>query len=245
MKLFRIFLNTLGFLTRLAPARVVPEEELCKSMTVMTLVGLVLGVVLVAPWKLGLLADKPWVQAWILVAANVWLTRGLHYDGLTDIFDAVTAHTSRERFWEVVKDSRCGAFGVLALILFIAGQLVLFHALLEARLFAATGFVFIFGRFGAVSFAYCAKHLARPGLGKLLMDGATFNGTLLALLFTLATGLYCLAPLTLLLCLVLLVAFQLPLYRLACRVEGANGDFLGAAIMLAELAAMLGAVAVI
>ncbi|WP_147819037.1 adenosylcobinamide-GDP ribazoletransferase [Salidesulfovibrio onnuriiensis] len=242
MKQLRIFLNTLGFMTRLAPARVVPEEEIFKSMPVMPLIGVVLGAVLALPWKLGLLAGQPWIQAWLLVILNAWLTRGLHYDGLSDIFDAVTAHTSRERFWEVVKDSRCGVFGVLALVLFVAGQLLLFHALLEARLYAAVGFVFVFGRFGCVSFGYFAKHLARPGLGKLLMDGATFNGSLLALLFTAAVGFYCLPLWSLLLCFGFLTATHYPLYNLAERVGGANGDFLGAAVMLAELAAMLAVV---
>lgn len=242
MKFVRIFVNTLGFLTRLAPARVVPEEEIFKSMPVMPLIGLVLGVVLALPWKLGVLSGQPWLQAWLLVVLNAWLTRGLHYDGLADIFDAITAHTSRERFWEVVKDSRCGVFGVMALVLFLSGQLILFHALLEAHLFAAVGFVFVFGRFGCVSFGYFAKHLARPGLGRLLMDGATFNGSLLSMLFTIALGLYCLPLWSLLLCFVFLTATHYPLYKLAERVGGANGDFLGAGVMLAELSALFAVV---
>jgi len=45
-----------------------------------------------------------------------------------------------------------------------------------------------------------------------------------------------------LLCFVFLTLTHLPLYRLAERVGGANGDFLGAGIMLAELSAMLAVV---
>ncbi|KAB1440774.1 adenosylcobinamide-GDP ribazoletransferase [Pseudodesulfovibrio senegalensis] len=243
MNMIRNFLNTLGFMTRLAPARVVPDNELFASMPLMPLVGLILGLVLAAPWKLGLLAGHPWVQAWLVVMLGAWLTRGLHHDGLADIFDAVTTHAGPERFWEVVKDSRCGAFGVLALVGLMAGQMVLFHALLQAQAFAALAFVFVFGRFGSVAFAYMARDIARPGMGSLLMQGATFTGTTAALVLTIVLGLLGMPPLALLLAFALLGCVLFSLHSLARTVEGANGDFLGAATVLAELCAALAAVA--
>ena len=47
MQIIRRFFNTLGFLTRLAPARVIPEEEMNKCMAYMPAVGLLLGSIIV------------------------------------------------------------------------------------------------------------------------------------------------------------------------------------------------------
>lgn len=242
MKGMRLFLNTLGFMTRLAPARAVPDGELFASMPLMPLVGVVLGCVLVLPWYLGLLAGHPWVQAWLLVMLNAWLTRGLHHDGLADVFDAVTTHAEPERFWEVIKDSRCGAFGVLALVGLTLGQMVLFHALLVADAFTALLFVFIFGRFGSALFGCVARPYGRPGLGSLLMQGATTGSTVAAFVLTACLGLLLMPAKGLLLAFFLLGSIVYSLYSLARTVQGANGDFLGATTVLAELCAALGAV---
>ncbi len=73
MSIIRRFTDTLGFLTRLAPARVIPEEEMNRYMAYMAPVGAVLGVVVVLPFYLGLFGSTPWIQAWLMVAANIYL----------------------------------------------------------------------------------------------------------------------------------------------------------------------------
>src|SRR5204862_3288051 len=44
-------------------------------------------------------------------------TGALHEDGLADVFDAFRAGRSPERIHAILKDSRIGAFGVLALVI--------------------------------------------------------------------------------------------------------------------------------
>src|SRR5690349_7301706 len=56
----------------------------------------------------------PFVAATAAVAAALLLTGALHEDGLADTADALSAH-SRERFFEILKDSRIGTFGASAL----------------------------------------------------------------------------------------------------------------------------------
>jgi adenosylcobinamide-GDP ribazoletransferase len=63
----------------------------------------------ILPWKLG-----P-VLAMITVTA---LTGGLHDDGLADVCDAVRKYRTREEMHRILKDSRIGAHGALALIAF-------------------------------------------------------------------------------------------------------------------------------
>ncbi len=47
----------------------------------------------------------------------VFITGGLHLDGLADTSDAIFSCKSKEKMLEIMRDSRVGTFGVLALIL--------------------------------------------------------------------------------------------------------------------------------
>ncbi|MEG6551942.1 adenosylcobinamide-GDP ribazoletransferase, partial [Desulfocurvibacter africanus] len=117
----RGFFTALAFLTRLVPARLGKPEDLAAAMAWLPAVGLVLGGLLVVPLALGLFSATPWVQAWLLVIANLWATRGLHLDGLADVADGWGSGADGQRFWEIVKDSRLGAFGAMGLLLTLTG----------------------------------------------------------------------------------------------------------------------------
>lgn len=242
MHVARRFLLALSFLTRLWPAPKAPAEpeDLAGCLPFLPLVGLVLGLVVCLPFGFGLFAGKPWIQAWLAAALSLLLTRGLHLDGLADVSDGVTAHMDREKFWQVVKDSRSGAFGAMALVLALVGQVVLLEALFAAGRPLAAAWIFCAGRCAAVGLAYAVKDLARPGLGALFMSGATLENCLAAVVVTVAAGLILTPTWGLTAALLLPPLSVYPLYRLARLVDGANGDFLGAAVVLGELAAGLG-----
>ena len=193
-------------------------------MAYMPIVGMALGAVIVLPFMLGLFSSSPWVQAWLMVTLNIYLTRGLHFDGLADVCDAVTTHADPERFWTVIKDSRAGAFGVIGLIMAIGGQIILFHEMIIADAYATIFWAFILGRAACVWLGFYVRHLTRPGLGKLYIDGATLGVALIVAVATFGIA----------------TAALIPLYRLAMHVNGANGDFLGCSVLLGELAAGLG-----
>ncbi len=78
--------------------------------------GLLIGLLLL---PVGWLAGWLWgelVRAVLLVVAWGSITGGLHLDGLSDTFDAVMSWRAPERKLEIMKDSRVGAMGVLALV---------------------------------------------------------------------------------------------------------------------------------
>jgi adenosylcobinamide-GDP ribazoletransferase len=82
-------------------------------------VGVVLGTLVSA-------ADLFFLQLWpkpvaalldvILLAA---LTGALHLDGLGDTADGLFSHRSRQRVMEIMKDSRVGAMGMIAVVLML------------------------------------------------------------------------------------------------------------------------------
>ena len=67
-----------------------------------------------------LLPDTPFtplVAASLSTVATVWLTGGFHEDGLADVADGLGGSYDRDRALEIMKDSRVGAFGAMALVL--------------------------------------------------------------------------------------------------------------------------------
>lgn len=186
--MFRRFLATLGFLSRLAPARVQSEADMRRSMFHLPLCGLVIGLCACAPVLAGLFKGMPLAQAWLIVLLSAWMTRGLHLDGLADVMDGAGQHLNPERFWVIIKDSRSGTFGVAALVLALLGQTVLFAEVLRARPDwgpFALPWVFVFGRACAVGFGRAHRAIIRPGLGGLFLAGATVPAVAWAFALTL------------------------------------------------------------
>ena len=105
-----------AFLTRL-PGGVHPEAE--ESMVPATpwfpVVGLVLGGLLGGVY-LGLSeVTSPVVAALLAVGLGAIITGAFHEDGLADTFDAAGGFHAERRL-EIMRDSRIGTFGTLALI---------------------------------------------------------------------------------------------------------------------------------
>ncbi len=82
------------------------------------LVGAVLGALGAALASAALwLGVTPGVTAALVLAFGAMLTGGLHEDGLSDTADGLYGGWTRERRLEIMKDSRVGSFGALALVL--------------------------------------------------------------------------------------------------------------------------------
>lgn len=63
-----------------------------------------------------------WVAAVLSTAAGAWLTGAFHEDGLSDLIDGLGGSHDRERALDIMKDSRIGSFGALALVLVVAAK---------------------------------------------------------------------------------------------------------------------------
>ena len=125
------FFTALGFLTTIPSPyqNLSGMEELGKAAGWFPLVGAVIGE-LVALIYLGLARFFPeTVSAVMSVGAWVYLTGGLHLDGLADSFDGLLNSSSSERRLEIMKDPRLGAFGALGLILVIIFKISVLTAL--------------------------------------------------------------------------------------------------------------------
>ncbi len=93
-------------------------------------VGVLVGG-LVAGFAAGLMmllpptGSAPLVAAALSTAFGVWVTGAFHEDGLADVFDGLGGSAERDRALEIMKDSRVGAFGAIAIVLTLLCKVVL------------------------------------------------------------------------------------------------------------------------
>ncbi|MBN9006800.1 MAG: adenosylcobinamide-GDP ribazoletransferase [Rhizobiales bacterium] len=90
-------------------------DWLARSLKYFPAVGICIGVVSAAVW---LLADPIWgdtTSALLAVAAGALMSGALHEDGLADTADAFGGGRTAEKRLAIMKDSRIGTYGALAL----------------------------------------------------------------------------------------------------------------------------------
>ena len=76
------------------------------------------------------LGVTPGVTAVLVLALGAMLTGGLHEDGLSDTADGLYGGWTKARRLEIMKDSRVGSYGVLALVLVVLARWSALTALL-------------------------------------------------------------------------------------------------------------------
>ena len=71
----------------------------------------------------------PWVAACLSTVVSGMLTGAFHEDGLADTSDGLGGMVTRERALEIMKDSRIGSYGGVALVLALSTKLALLSML--------------------------------------------------------------------------------------------------------------------
>ena len=117
-------IRSVGFLSRIPiPGRFFIEHDGSLSRAVRTFP--VAGVLIALPSAAlfaTLLAGHadPMLSAFLALALNTFLTGALHEDGLSDTADGIGGGRDRESALRIMKDSRIGSYGAVALILSFA-----------------------------------------------------------------------------------------------------------------------------
>lgn len=133
----RSFLLALQLLTRI-PIKIRGEirpGEMSRTVTVFPLVGLLIGgVMAITCYLVFLILPRP-LPAWLVVAASLFITGGLHLDGLMDTADGVFSGQPREKALGIMKDSRVGAMGVMSCVLDLGIKAAAINSLATAYLY--------------------------------------------------------------------------------------------------------------
>jgi adenosylcobinamide-GDP ribazoletransferase len=109
----------------------VPEQVLGRSTAWFPLVGVLIGALLAGGGALAGLLWSPFTVRLLVVAGWAALTRGLHLDGLADSADGLLGGADRAKKLAIMKDSRIGTFGLLAVLGLLALKLAFLGELQE------------------------------------------------------------------------------------------------------------------
>jgi adenosylcobinamide-GDP ribazoletransferase len=202
-------------------------------------VGLLLGAAAWCAFWAGATFFVPLVAAVAAVTTLAILTGGLHLDGLADAADGLLGGTTRERRLEIMRDSRIGAFGVIALVLVLIFDVAALSGLTRFEALAALVTAAGLGRLAMVCVLLALPYVRPAGLG-----GAAQGGRRLADLAVAA--IIAALPIALdwrhgLVACGFAAISTLAVAALArARIGGTTGDVYGAVVEVAQLSALLG-----
>lgn len=245
------FLDTLAFFTCLVPARMYSGTDMPRCVPWFSAAGLVVGLVCTA---LSLLAGlffrgvvpefcAALLAGFVWCAAEVIVSRALHWDGLSDLADALGSARSGDGFWQVLKDSRVGSFGALAMACAFTGQVLACAAHAARGDIAALILAPAASRcLAALPFCLVPPH-NKKSLGGRFSAGGTQGTFRLSLgLLGLMLACYFLSGVSLAGIVLLAASWALLILFIvstARKQGGISGDFIGAAIEAGQLLALL------
>ncbi len=112
----------------------IKDIELAEASWTFPLIGLVIGAICGCMFTLAYVLNlDPLVCAIICVFSSILVTGGLHEDGLADMVDGFGGGASCEDKLRIMRDSRTGTYGVIALILSVLLRSALLDSLTELK----------------------------------------------------------------------------------------------------------------
>ena len=196
----------------------------------------------------------PLIAACLSTIATVLLTGGFHEDGLADLADGLGGSYDRNRALEIMKDSRVGAFGAMALVLALLTKIAMLAAFGElsgGQIFMLIIASHVISRAQPMVLLALLPHVgdAAGSKSKPLADSIS-PGALLANFFwcfALLPGVFIAQCATEFIAGVGLafLAWCIMWWRLRVRLQGFTGDALGATQQVCEIAFLLGCLLIV
>lgn len=247
MRLLDDLITSLRLLTRIPMPRAKDNApDLAGALWAFPLAGMIAGCAGAAALLLAHLAGLGgWLAAGLAITTQILITGALHEDGLSDTADGFGGGVNTEKCLEIMRDSRIGAYGVIALILVMGlrwGALAGMDILFAAFALIASGAL---SRLAIVIILVLLPPARKDGLGAGIANPPPLT-TGVAAALTCTAVLFLLPPAMATLSLVLTAAMAALIAWGAWRkIGGFTGDVLGATAQLAEVAVLLGLAAMI
>ena len=180
------FLLAVQFLTRL-PVRstgIYSETRMAASVRYYPLVGLLVGSVCAAFYAASLLILPSNTSVLLAIAVGLFFTGAFHEDGLADTFDGIGGGLTREKSLQIMKDSRLGTYGTLALVVMLALKAGSLMGLSQEFVIAAFVAGHGLSRLSSVFVIATSSYVRDHGTGKPVAGGLSA----VSLAFVLVTG---------------------------------------------------------
>lgn len=193
------------------------------------IVGLIIGIPAIFLLKI------PNIGALFTLLYFVVITGALHIDGLSDTADGIFSHRPKEKKLEIMKDSRVGVMGVLAIIILLLTKYESFKNISSLSVFLVPGY----GRLMAVLIMKKLLYVRETGTGGYFknLNGSEYLNYILFLpvILTIFLGI----KKFILVGVLFFILYKTIVYVYQKIIGGWTGDMLGAAIEITEGALFL------
>lgn len=189
----------------------------------------------------------PLVAAVLCTVVTVLVTGAFHEDGLADMADGLGGASTRERALEIMKDSRIGAFGAIAMVLALGLKFALLATLAGQGAFVACAALLaahVLSRLAPLAVMRASPYVGgEGGKSKPMADAVSGTAVFVAVLWSLPAAVLLVIAggvvngVAALVAAALVALFMVRLLRR--RLGGFTGDGLGATQQLGELAIYL------
>ncbi|MFZ5352724.1 MAG: adenosylcobinamide-GDP ribazoletransferase [Bacillota bacterium] len=236
----KVFILALQFLTRIPLdfKLKTDETDFAKGVVYFPVAGLIIGGFnLLVYYFTGYLLEGIFPIV-CYVFANIAITGGLHLDGLADTCDGIFSSRSRERMLEIMKDSRIGTNGTIAVVIDLLLRVAILYNVTREAAFYAIILAPVISRTMLVIVMKLSRYARANGMGGLFLERQTFArtavgsilGLIIALLIDIRIGL-----LSFILAVITVLVFRRYIYG---KIDGMTGDTIGAANEVVELVVM-------
>lgn len=231
------------FLTRFPSPRFqhFSQRAVAASLLYYPLIGAMMGAVL---WGvnqyLPLLPLNPWLQAAVLLMIWVWMSGGLHLDGVADCADAVAGgNGDRQRILDLMKDSAAGTAAVIHLVLVLLLKWAALLSLIRMEMTSLLVIVLALGRNSVLFLFTTTAYVRKQGLGQHMAEGLQRGASFTVFLLVLVAAVLAL-PYPLMLLPVIYGLYLLWLRQHWIKlIGGITGDVCGMAIEKSETLILL------
>ncbi|MCJ7688103.1 MAG: adenosylcobinamide-GDP ribazoletransferase, partial [Clostridiaceae bacterium] len=112
----------------------IKDDDFAKGIVYFPIVGLVIAIVNVLTYLLFAKVSTGLLPVVMAVLANVIITGALHVDGLADTCDGIYSARKKERMLEIMKDSRLGTNGAVAILFDLILRITILSSISEIHI---------------------------------------------------------------------------------------------------------------
>ncbi len=231
---------SLGLFTRFPVTSHKHDISLGKTVWAWPVIGILIGLFTgICAEVLNSLVLPPEISALLILALLVVSTGGFHEDGLADTCDGLWGGRTPEKRLEIMKDSRIGVFGVLALILTLLMRWILLKILFESGfLISPLVVVCTTSRVAIVPFMKILPNARRSGLSSAIGNIPLWSVGICVLISLIPIFIF-LGPIGFL-PVVSGLLITIPIYYFAKKLlHGQTGDVLGTVQQLTEIGILM------
>ena len=226
----------LQFLTRIpVPSRswIASDEEFREGIIFFPVVGFIVGLFIVSSFYIGNLIGGRFLAVVTAVLVEAFITGGLHLDGLADTFDGMYSNRPKDKVLEIMKDSRIGTNGTLAIIFTVLLKAALLYHITIPEVYPALLLMPVFSRLTMVFACRFSRYARENGLGNYFIGRINNKHVGVAVLWSVLFAL--IFPWTLIYLFIAYLFSRLYIKHITGIIEGMTGDTLGALCELSEL----------